>query len=52
MNETKNQLISEELALAGEASGLSPTLLDLEKNRITSTLRAGPSPERRSSCRC
>ena len=34
MNKTKNQLISEELALAGEASGLSPTLLDLEKNRI------------------
>ena len=42
MNETKNQLISEELALAGEASGLSPTLLDLEKNRITSTKELPP----------
>ena len=42
MNKTKNQLISEELALAGEASGLSPTLLDLEKNRITSTKELPP----------
>lgn len=42
MNETKNQLISEELALAGETSGLSPTLLDLEKNRITSTKELPP----------
>ena len=42
MNKTKNQLISEELALAGEASRLSPTLLDLEKNRITSTKELPP----------
>ena len=42
MNQKKNQLISEELALAGEASGLSPTLLDLEKNRITSTKELSP----------
>ena len=35
-------MISEELALAGETSGLSPTLLDLEKNRITSTKELPP----------
>ena len=39
---SKKELISEELALAGEASGLSPTLLDLEKNRITSTKELPP----------
>ena len=39
---SKKELISEELALAGETSGLSPTLLDLEKNRITSTKELPP----------
>ena len=39
---SKKELISEELALAGESSGLSPTLLDLEKNRITSTKELPP----------
>lgn len=37
MNGTVNDLIEAELALAGSASGLSPQLLELEKNRITST---------------
>lgn len=34
--------ISEELAHAGESSGLSPMLLDLEKSRITSTKELPP----------
>lgn len=37
MNGTANDPIEAELALAGSASGLSPSLLELEKNRITST---------------
>jgi hypothetical protein len=35
-------LVAEELALAGEASGLNAMLLDLEKNRITSTKELPP----------
>ena len=36
MNGTANDPIEAELAQAGSASGLSPNLLELEKNRITS----------------
>ena len=34
--------IDKELTLAGKVSGLSPVLLDLEKNRITSTTELPP----------
>ena len=37
MNGTANDPIEAELAQAGSASGLSPNLLELEKNRITSS---------------
>ena len=37
MNGTANDPIEAELAQAGSASGLSPQLLELEKNRITSS---------------
>ena len=37
MNDTVNDPIEAELAQAGSASGLSPELLELEKNRITSS---------------
>lgn len=37
MKGTTNDPIEAELAQAGSASGLSPSLLELEKNRITST---------------
>jgi len=37
-----SELITEELALAGKTSGWSPVLLELEKNRITSTTELPP----------
>ena len=42
MNETQS-FVSEELAKAGHSSGPSPLLLELEKNRITSTTELPPT---------